>query len=120
MDAILDRSVVNAIKELGDHRANDSLLRELFDLFTTQVELAKEALKAGVEDLDLAKIRHHAHKLKGSAANLGASHLASRCQLLEQLAKQNVADAVALRLAWSQVEAAIGKSVASLKDEIAN
>lgn len=118
MDTILDHSVVNAIKELGDHRSNDSLLHELFDLFMTQVELAQTALKVAVDECDLNKIRQHAHKLKGSSANLGAAHLASRCHLLEQLAKQSVADPAALRVALSQVEAAITRTVESLKAEL--
>lgn len=118
MEAILDLSIVNAIRELGDHRENDTLLQELFDIFCTQADSGRAALRAAVEAEDYNKLRSSAHKLKGSAANLGAAYLASRCQVLEQIGKEGVADPVVLRQALTQVESAIDSSLASLTREI--
>jgi HPt (histidine-containing phosphotransfer) domain-containing protein len=79
---VLDMSVIAALKELGGD-GDDSLFRELLDLYvddsTTQMRRLEESIKSG--DLKLAE--RIAHTLKSSSANLGATVLSRICMQME-------------------------------------
>lgn len=119
MESILDLSIVNAIRDLGDKHDSNSLLRELLEMFRAQADSGLVSLRAAVESEDFAKLKSSAHRLKGSAANLGAAYLASRCQVLEQIGKAGAADAATLQGALVEVETAVGRSLESLTREAA-
>ena len=60
---------------------------KLAELFVRDVEQRLEALRAAVQRADFPAIARHAHAIRGSAANLGAQHLAEICADLESRAK---------------------------------
>ncbi len=57
--------------------------RELFALFFSQMDKGLDDLEASFIGQDSEAWRNVAHKLKGSAANLGANDLSSVCELAE-------------------------------------
>jgi HPt (histidine-containing phosphotransfer) domain-containing protein len=65
---------------------NDSVkVRKYLQLFVTSAEPTLRALDAAVRTRDEAGLRRHAHKLKGSSANIGAAEMALAAAELEQL-----------------------------------
>ncbi|HUR29729.1 MAG TPA: Hpt domain-containing protein [Planctomycetota bacterium] len=79
---VLDMNVIAALKELGGE-GDDSLFRELLDLYvddsTSQMRRLEESLKSG----DLKVAERIAHTLKSSSANLGATTLSQICMQME-------------------------------------
>ena len=58
--------------------------KELLDLFFEQTALCLQELVVSYEQDDADEWRKMAHKIKGSAANLGAHRLSEHCKLAEQ------------------------------------
>ena len=55
-------------------------------------------------DGDFDTLRRSAHSLKGASSNLGARELAGRCQVLEHLARDGIADGVPEAMAAVEAE----------------
>lgn len=79
---ILDYKHLSALDELSD--PNDSLINELSKIFSSTTPNLLSELKNAVERDDQESIRRLAHRLKGSAANLGARRMAAQCAELER------------------------------------
>ena len=72
-------------------------VRKYLRLFVTTAEPTLHALDAAVRARDEAGLRRHAHKLRGSSANIGAAKLALVAAELEQLAAEDWGRAEDLR-----------------------
>ena len=66
------------------------MLQHLLDLFRTDTPLQLERLRAALREGDSQGLAHAAHALKGSAANLGAIHLAALCKEVEDHGESGV------------------------------
>lgn len=79
---VLDMTVIATLKELGGD-GDDSLFRELLDLYvddsTSQMRRLEESIRTG----DLKVAERIAHTLKSSSANLGAMVLSQICMQME-------------------------------------
>ena len=84
---LLDLEIIESIRDVGDVRDSDGFARELFDLFSEQSDLAVRELTSAVSRDDLAQVRYFAHRLKGSAANIGARALSRQAEELENVAR---------------------------------
>lgn len=83
-EQILDLALLAELRELMD--ADFGLLLQTY-LDDSQIRLA--AIEQAVLLQDELQIRHMAHSLKGSSANVGAKQLAAACLQLEQQANQH-------------------------------
>lgn len=118
MDPVVDLEVIKAIKDIGAYRGSDDLLRELFAMFVEQSDLAVRSLATAIDERDLVNIKAHAHKLKGSAGNLGATRLAKKCLALELLAKDGGGEPERLKEAYGELKTAVADSVAQLSRQL--
>jgi HPt (histidine-containing phosphotransfer) domain-containing protein len=82
----LDQAVIAGLRELQEPNGPDSL-KELAELFIKDGWMRLTRLERALADKDGPGAAAVAHTLKGSANNLGARHLASVCQSLENAAK---------------------------------
>lgn len=76
---IMDLELLNTYSE-----GNIEEEKELIELFFNQAHKDIESLKLAASSNDLDVWKAAAHKLKGSAANLGANDLADSCKIMEQ------------------------------------
>jgi CheY-like chemotaxis protein len=84
--AQLDAAVIDRIRDM-ERRGAPDLLRRLVDAYLdTAARLVAEAEEA-IQHKDVDALRHAAHTLKSSSANLGASELAHRCGEIENLVR---------------------------------
>lgn len=79
MSILIDSSVIETLKELGD----DEFFLELVDLFTSQSTTLVSEIVLAVKEKDSVKLSQSAHKFKGSCLNLGATSLGDLCKKLE-------------------------------------
>ena len=83
---VLDRTVINGLKELREPGQPDPL-RELVELFFRDAEPRLKQMEAAATAGDMPKVAAAAHTLKGSASNLGARRLSALCAALEKQGK---------------------------------
>lgn len=93
-----------ALAALGD---DESLLRELIEVFLADVPERLAALQAAASAGDLATVTHQAHALKGECGTLAATDTVAKFRALEMAARAG--DAVAVgELLGVAVAAAVG------------
>ena len=73
-------------------------VRRFLDLFVKSAEPALRALDAAIAARDAVTLRRHAHKVRGSSANVGAEPMARLAAQLEHMAPEDWALAEDLRL----------------------
>lgn len=95
---VLDRSVINGLKELREPDQPDPL-RELVELFFRDAEPRLKSMREAAAASDAAKLAAAAHTLKGSASNLGAKRLSALCAAIEKHGKSGNAIAASDMLA---------------------
>jgi HPt (histidine-containing phosphotransfer) domain-containing protein len=96
--------------------AASGTLEEVVELFGTHTPEILTALRTGIDAADPQAVRASAHKLKGSAATLGATHLAERCHVLQSQAEGgSLGGATEL---VDQIEAALQEVNAALLAEV--
>ena len=79
----LDHSVLEHLRSLqGEDEPH--LLKELVEMFLEDTEDRLEKLREAVREEDLESLRHEAHSLRGSSANMGAPTMARISRELEQ------------------------------------
>jgi len=83
---LLDRTVINGLKELREPGQPDPL-RELIELFFRDAEPRLKQMEEAATAGDMARLGAAAHTLKGSASNLGAKRLSALCASLEKQGK---------------------------------
>jgi HPt (histidine-containing phosphotransfer) domain-containing protein len=84
----LDPSVLRGFEEISDPD-EESLFAEIAEIFEQTTPEFLVQLKAAIRDANSEAVRQIAHRLKGSAANLGAKTLAELCSAAETTAKLN-------------------------------
>jgi signal transduction histidine kinase/DNA-binding response OmpR family regulator len=82
--ALLDPAILAQLRAL-DGDGQPSTLRELLTLFEAGTPQLLRTLRTAAAASDTDGLRHTAHTLKGTAANLGATHMAALCQRIEDL-----------------------------------
>ncbi|NOZ11284.1 MAG: response regulator [Gammaproteobacteria bacterium] len=75
----IDTGVLQDLRMLG----SDNFLKDLIVLFTEDSEQLVDSIELALSSQKWSEVRDLAHKLKGSAGNLGAKRLAQRCEYLE-------------------------------------
>lgn len=85
---MLDLQVLEELRQL-ENSGSSWGLNALIDLFHKEYAVRTAQLREAIGRQDTASARRSAHALKGSAASLGARELASLCQQLELLLKEN-------------------------------
>lgn len=86
---ILDQDHLMMLEELSDDQEN--MVFELTRIFRNTTPELLEQLAHAISHNERESIRRLAHRLKGSAANIGARQLAARCSLLEEIARSGLA-----------------------------
>ncbi|WP_211444705.1 response regulator [Collimonas humicola] len=92
---IIDPKALQALRSLQRPGRPDVLTR-VVDLFILDAPRLLAAMRKAVAENDAEALRHAAHTLKSTSANVGAVALAANCREIEQLARSaNVAAAAA-------------------------
>ena len=84
----LDIQTLQMLEDLSDP-GEDSLVIELKTLFEESTPPLLAELEAAAEAVQVEKIARIAHRIKGSALNIGAQNLATLCSNLEKTAATN-------------------------------
>ncbi len=82
--SVLDRDTLEELRAEGA-----DFLQELFEMFVTEAPAAINRITEAFESSDLKTAGLQAHRLKGSAAGLGAKRLQELCGAVEQAARAN-------------------------------
>jgi signal transduction histidine kinase/CheY-like chemotaxis protein len=91
--ADLDESVLRRLAALTT-KDGRSLVAEVLHLFLSAAPMTLDELRGAIAQRDVRAVEHLAHKLGGSARNVGALRLARACAKLERRAAQrDLADA---------------------------
>jgi HPt (histidine-containing phosphotransfer) domain-containing protein len=83
---VLDLSVMAAIRALGDPGEPD-VYAEVAHLFLVDVPIHLSALRAGIAAAENESVQQIAHRLRGSALEMGALRMARACAAIEQAAR---------------------------------
>jgi len=94
----IDQEPLNAIAALQPQDPKAILTKLISLYFSSSLKLMQRILKA-VEENDADSLKTAAHTLKSSSASLGAMILAEKCQELEMMAREGVADGAGNRMA---------------------
>jgi HPt (histidine-containing phosphotransfer) domain-containing protein len=94
-DAPLDPATLDMLRQLTRPGEPD-VLREVLQLFQTDIAERLAALDAALSSGDLAGVARTAHTVKGSAGNIGARPLLDACRAVEDSARQRDPDRVRL------------------------
>ncbi|BDZ75361.1 MULTISPECIES: Hpt domain-containing protein [Methylophaga] len=65
---------------------DEALLQKMMQMFLDNVEKAMSVLESALSQKDFVSIKAHAHKLKGSAAAVGALRVVDDCIAIEEAA----------------------------------
>jgi HPt (histidine-containing phosphotransfer) domain-containing protein len=82
---MIDLDVLAGLRGLQQPDQPD-FVTELIDLFLNDSASQAAILRAAIASNDMPEVRRVAHLMKGSSANLGATHMAELYQELETLA----------------------------------
>lgn len=95
----LDLAVFRKLREMG----SADQINELIDLFLDTLEQNLTSMRAAMAKRDSQTLAQLAHGSKGTAAGMGAGHLAALCRELEGSAKAGMLEEFAAR--FEQMEA---------------
>ncbi len=108
----LNVEILNSYIELEPGVKDFSFINELFNLFASATPEFIEKLSAAHQENDVKALMYFAHKLKGSAANLGLNRMVKACLIIELDAKSGkVTDSAQVQ----EVPKYFKQSVAALK-----
>lgn len=79
---------INRNKLLDELRDQPELITRLLHVFATETEKDINDLAAAIAGLDSARVRSIAHRLKGSAATVGAEPLRAEAERIEGYCRQ--------------------------------
>ena len=100
---VLETEPIARLREMGKALGND-VPRRILELFLGDSPTRLATLRRGIAEGDSRAVERAAHALKGSSANLGASHLAEHCHQLEKLSTDAVPAGAAARLVALEAE----------------
>jgi signal transduction histidine kinase/HPt (histidine-containing phosphotransfer) domain-containing protein len=85
-DQLLDRTVINDLRDMPPSDEGVPMLRELIDLF---LDNAPERLSKINQSLDdQAQLAFHAHAMRSMSANLGAKRMVELSNVVEEMARE--------------------------------
>lgn len=87
-EASLDRDVIDGLRTIMPADLMDELIEEFVRAFSDE----RQALAGAIENADPRVVGEVAHKLRGSCAALGATHLTALCAVLEANARAHSID----------------------------
>ncbi len=87
IDLANDTSAIDAATIAALREEDDSLLRELRDLFAAETAEQLPRMRQAYGEGDAKTVAMGAHRLKGSAVTFGAGEMQRRCLEIETLAK---------------------------------
>lgn len=90
--AMLDENLLQSYRNLSDDEPG--FLDEVIDLFLEHAPTIMQDLRSVSDGKDPVRLQKLAHKLKGSASNLGAIQMAKICQIMEDRAKNLKAEEI--------------------------
>ncbi len=99
----LDRAILAELRSLQVEGEPD-LVTELFGMFHAQFPMLMAEMHEAVAHGNAEQLKRLAHKVKGSSGNLGAHHLATLSDELENLAHRGATDGAEARLAQLALE----------------
>ena len=79
---------INVTKALERMMGDAVFLETIIQQFLTDVPQQLEEIRQALDSQDAETLQHKAHRLKGSAANLGADSVAAAALRLEQIGRQ--------------------------------
>lgn len=85
---LIDEKMFNRLLEMADD--DTSFITNLIHLFKTQSEEIIKEIQRAYDENQLPELSQAAHKLKGSAANMGAKLLAEKCKEIEMAGSNNL------------------------------
>jgi signal transduction histidine kinase/CheY-like chemotaxis protein/HPt (histidine-containing phosphotransfer) domain-containing protein len=115
-ETLVDRGQLDELRALGGP-GDDTFVTDLVDVFLAEAEAEVSHIRAAVLDDDPAGAMHAAHRLKGSALNMGCRALAVAAEAIELLGTREE-----LTLAPPLVEQladALGRTAVALRLELA-
>jgi HPt (histidine-containing phosphotransfer) domain-containing protein len=115
MDQLLNLETVQEIRELGILRPKGNFAHDLYNLFDEQSDKINKDLAAAVTSLDLNRVRHLAHSLKGTSANIGALALSRCAEEIENLLQDSHCNIDALTNAVHKLPLLRQESLTALK-----
>jgi signal transduction histidine kinase/DNA-binding response OmpR family regulator/HPt (histidine-containing phosphotransfer) domain-containing protein len=111
---LLDMEVLAALRAMQRPGRAD-LLARVIDLFGRDAPRFAADMRSAIAAGDAEALRHAAHTLKSTSANVGATTLAERCRAVEQLARAGEATSVAAQMAGFECD--IDAVIAALAQE---
>jgi HPt (histidine-containing phosphotransfer) domain-containing protein len=114
---VLDSVAINALKSLRRSTDKVDFFSEIVGLFLVNSPQVLLSIQKGVNDRDPDQLYSAAHRLKGSAANIGARQMESLCRILEDCGRNRTMDGTEEYLA--QLEQAFLATKAALENELA-
>ncbi|EKD68484.1 MAG: response regulator, partial [uncultured bacterium] len=90
-EAIFDLKVIESLKKLQVPGKPD-IIGQLFDIYLSETSAKIDSLKKAIAEKNQESIRHIAHNLKSSTANVGGARLSVIFKSLEIRAKNNEID----------------------------
>ncbi len=81
-DLVLDVSRLDALRQMGPEAL--PLVDRIIDSFLAGAPMSLAAVRGSIESGDSSELARTAHKLRGNAANLGATRVSDICEELEQ------------------------------------
>jgi CheY-like chemotaxis protein len=99
----LDQSVLAGLRELQEEGEPD-ILKEVVELFLTDVPPQLAALRGAVEAGDAHSVEQIAHTLKGSCGNMGAKRIEALCTELEEIGRSGDLRAAPARISRLEEE----------------
>lgn len=87
-------------------RGKVEVQQRLLQIFIEKTPKDLVALESALSSLDIAQVKYYAHRLKGSAANVGVPAMSAIALQLEQMARQETLDGAAemLKSLWKIME----------------
>jgi HPt (histidine-containing phosphotransfer) domain-containing protein len=89
---VIDSAAISALKGLRRPTDKVDFFSEIVGLFLLNTPQVIQALEKGVKENDADQIVSAAHRLKGSAANIGARQMEALCRILEERGRNRTMD----------------------------
>lgn len=112
---VLDAVRIDMIRSLD--KKGDSLLGRLVEVFADEAHKTIEALVAAERQGDRTAVHRAAHRLHGSASNIGAPALATACAALERVTAPASTTDQALSPHVADIDHELGRALDALRSE---
>ena len=87
IETLLDIELISELKHFAGERGDGNLFDELIEIFERETPAVVAQIQLAAQAGEARTLEAHAHRLKGSSANLGAIALSAACSSLELMAR---------------------------------